>query len=481
MSTVWQGDPVRDAGEDGVRAPVVAPSRADPVVRWSSQVLGGPVGSRAASGSMALAGALLAMGSVLAMGLSVVERQHCRAVGWTSPDFFWHACYSDIPVLFATVPLGGQGRLSLPDALTASGQPPLAAAAMWLLAGLVPGGPHAGRTFFDLSAVVLAVLLAVSVVALSRLSGARRWDAAHLALSPVLVTAGLISYDLLAVALLVAALFWWSRQRPVVAGVLLGLAIGTRPMVAAVLVAVLVLAVRAGRAGTAVRFGVAAAATWFLTRLVLLPGSGAGLAEAWHSWSRTAGPGYGSIWLVPQLLADAHPGDPSWVFAGAGLGPTVATVLSLAAQAAVVVGGAAFALSCRTRPRLGPLALVLLVGVLLSVKSLPPQVGLLVLPLLAVSGLRWRDHLIWAGTELTYFLAVWLYIAASSNPNRGLPADFYLVILLARAGGLVWVAVQAARMCRDPRRDPVRFGSGLDDPAGGVLDGAPDALLVRLG
>ena len=115
---------------------------------------------------------------------------------------------------------------------------------------------------------------------------------------------------------------------------------------------------------------------------------------------------------------------------------------------------------------------------------MPVQAGLVLLPLIALAGLRWRDHLIWATTELVYFVGVWLYIGASSDANKGLPATMYLLFLLARDAGVVWIMAQAVRAMRDPLIDPVRVPAdgapGTDDPQGGPFEGAGDALVIRL-
>ncbi len=87
---------------------------------------------------------------------------------------------------------------------------------------------------------------------------------------------------------------------------------------------------------------------------------------------------------------------------------------------------------------------------LFTAKSLPIQVSLLLLPLIALSGLRWRDHLIWASTELVYFVGIWLYIAGETTPNRGLPAVFYLIMLVARLAGITWIGIQAVLVYRSP-------------------------------
>jgi len=354
---------------------------------------------------------------------------------------------------------------------------------MWLVAQLVPAGKagHQALWFFDASVVVIAIALVAGVIALAMTARRRGWDAAHLALSPVLVTAAFISYDLLAVAFIAWALFAWSRRRVATAGVLLGTAVAVRPVYAFVGVALLALALRSMRwrrvlATTGIALGV-----WLAIRVVLLPGYTGGLSTAWDNW-RDQGPGFGSIWFLPDLLARARPRQaPAWI--AGGLTASTVTVLALTLLVAVVVGALLLALATSERPRLAHVALFLLAGALLVGKTIPPQAGLLLLPLIALSALRWRDHLLWAGAELTYFAGVWLYIAADSDPNRGLPPGLYAVLIILRAAALIWIMTCAVRTARNPLLDPVRCppaGSGSDDPLGGDLEEAPDALVVRM-
>ena len=315
---------------------------------------------------------------------------------------------------------------------------------------------------------------------------------ANVALAPILLTSALISYDLLAVAFLGCALLAWSRSRPVAAGLMLGLAVASRPVTAILAVALLGACLRAGRLVAWASFAITAAGVWVVVRALLFPTPVEALRSTWESWKAST-PGYGSIWLVPQLLQQSRPASARFWYTGPAFSSTAATVAALLGLLAVSLATLLLALATRHRPRMAHLALFALAGSLLVIKSLPVQAGLLLLPLIALAGLRWRDHLIWATTELTYFVGVWLYIAASSDPNRGLPTGFYLVLLLARCAGIAWLAVQAARAAIDPVRDPVRVpverrADGVhyldvepaDDPSGGPLDGRPDALIVRL-
>jgi hypothetical protein len=90
----------------------------------------------------------------------------------------------------------------------------------------------------------------------------------------------------------------------------------------------------------------------------------------------------------------------------------------------------------------------MLVIVLVTGKSVPVQAGLWLLPLIALVGLQWRDHLIWAGFEAAYFVAVWLYIGGLSKPERGLPARGYSALLLLRLAALLFVLIQVWRVAR---------------------------------
>ncbi len=452
---------------------VAAPSREDPVARLASGLVGGPAGRRlAASGGFWRAATVLVLLSVAVLAGGVLQKQHCRAEGWQTPDMFWHACYSDIPVLYTSANLGGTAPIGPLEALRSEdlGQPPLAGLAMWAVAAVVSGGSseQAPRAFFDLSAAALAVALVVAVAATCFAAGRRRsWDAAHVALAPVLLTAGLLSYQLLAVALVATAFLAWSRGRALASGILLGAAACAAPAAGILVVPLLALGLRARAMRPALVAAVTTGAVWAGVRVLVHPGLDGGIPGTWAAW-RDASPGYGSLWLVPSLVEQGRPTN-AVVWPGLrALGAGAASTATLLGLAAVVVATVVLALLPRERPRLAHLALFATAGCLIVLKSLPVQSSLLLLPLVALAGLRWRDHLLWAATELAHFVGVWLYIAAASKPDRGLPAGFYLVLVLARLAGIGWLAVQAWRQAVDPARDPVRTppdgAEGEDDP-----------------
>jgi hypothetical protein len=470
-------------------APVVAaPSREDPVARLASGIAGGPAGRHlAASEGFWRAASVLVLLAVAMLAGGVVQKQHCRARGWSTPDMFWHACYSDIPVLYSSAHLGGVSPLGPVDALRSPdlGQPPLAGLAMWAVSAAVSGtnSAQAPRAFFDLSAAALTIALVVAVAAVAFAAGRRRsWDTAHVALAPVLLTAGLLSYELLAVALVAAALLAWSRGRPLAAGLLLGAAACAAPAAAVLVVPVLALGLRARSVRPALVLTLVTGAVWVGVRLLVYPDLDAGIPDTWASW-RDASPGYGSLWLVPSLIQQSRPPHVPFWPALTALSASAATAATLLGLVAVAVATFVLAFSTRRRPRLAHVALVAVAGCLIVLKSLPVQSSLLLLPLVALAGLRWRDHLLWATTELAHFVGVWLFIAATNAPNRGMPAGFYLVLVVARVVGIGWLAAQAWRQAANPLldrvREPVDGAEGEDDPLAGPLRDRDDEELTQ--
>jgi len=158
------------------------------------------------------------------------------------------------------------------------------------------------------------------------------------------------------------------------------------------------------------------------------------------------------------------------------------TTLAVLGWALALAVGAVLALSLSRRPTVAEVSLVMLAIVLVTGSTLPPQASLWLLPLVALVGLRWRDHLIWAGAEAAYFVAVWLYIASLTTPDRGLPGPDYAVFVLARDAAIVYLAVRVWLLAaaREPV-GPAEQASGTDvDELAGPMTGAPDRVLVRL-
>ncbi len=478
---------------------MIAPTRTDPVAAAASEVIGGPIGryaalSRHAARSAWQPAAAVLMGlSSLTIVLGVLQKAHCLSKGWNTPDQFWHACYSDLPIVYQSAGLG-HAMPYLPGAQRLD-QPLISGLVMWLVGLVVPDGSALVQQqwYFALWTVLITVIVMVLVAVTAASVPAAPWRAAHVALSPVLVLAGLVSVDLLGVMLASAALWAWGRSRVLLAGVLLGLAISARSYPLVLLAAIGLLAVRSGRVAAWRQLAVAALATWFAVSLPWLVMNADALLSVYRSWWRAAA-SYGSVWMVPTLMGRVLPAG-------------VVTVLAILGWVAALAVGAFFALSLDRRPTVAEISLVMLVIVLVTGKSVPVQAGLWLVPLIALIGLQWRDHLIWAAFEATYFVAVWLYLAGLSKPDRGLPRGPYSLLLVLRLAAMLFVVMQVWRVARsrrpvvevdtevqadeqggdaehrgDKAEHPGEVAAEPDDevdPLAGPMAGAPDRVLVH--
>lgn len=405
--------------------------------------------------------------AALPLGFGILFRAPCLRTHWTGTEQFWNACYADLPNAFRDSGLGRgiaaylQGGADAP----VTGQPPLTGFFLMLVGSLVPDGRPGTRIawYFALWAVITAVLV-LAIIWLVAGSVRRPWLAAHIALSPVVALVAYTSADAVGVALATAGMWAWGKRRTTTAGVLLGLAMAARSYPVLILVAIGLLALRSGRlraygrtAGYAVLVFLAVlAATWLLN-----PESA---AASYVDWA-TAGPGYGSPWLLPQLAG--HPLPTGAVTAVAVVGWVLAVLL-----------GAALALSSVRRPTVAEVSLVMVGIVLVTGKSFTVQSALWLVPLVALAAVPWRDHLIWATGEAVNFIAVWLVIAATTVPDRGLPGSWYAAFSMLRALAVLWLVVSVWLRARD-RLAPVADRDGEWDDLAGPMAGADDAVLVR--
>ncbi|HET9126874.1 MAG TPA: glycosyltransferase 87 family protein [Propionibacteriaceae bacterium] len=288
----------------------------------------------------------------------------------------------------------------------------------------------------------------------------RSWDALYVAGAPVVAAAGLVNWDLLAAALVGLGLLAWALRRPMLAGALLGLATASKFYPIVILLGILVLCVRAGLQRAPMRALIGFLAAWLVANVpVLLVAPRAWLQ--WYTGWLANGADLGSIWW---LLQDAGLRVP---YPGA-----VGALLWLSTAGFVLRR----ALAAPRRPRVGQVAFLLVAAVVLLDKGYPPQHVLWVLPLLVLARPVLTDWAVFTIAELLYFWAVWGHLNGStvSGGQRDL---WYWCAILLRVAVVVWISTRVLRDMQRPWDDPVR-GPLVDDPVGGVLDHAPDAVVL---
>ncbi len=130
------------------------------------------------------------------------------------------------------------------------------------------------------------------------------------------------------------------------------------------------------------------------------------------------------------------------------------------------------------RPRVPQVMFLSLAGFLLVNKVDSPQYVLWLLPLAALANPRWRPFLAWQAAEVLVLGTRFYFFIGNDKAGEGIAIGWFFAAVLIRD---VLLAVFMAYVVRDvfrPHHDRVRDG-GVDDPAGGVLDDAPDRADAR--
>ncbi len=457
---------------------IVRPSRSDPLVRAASEGIGGPVGERARPHWWWTPVRVVLAVAAVALVLGMVQKTPCVKDNWVDSDLRYGAmCYSDIPYLYSgrgfaagyapyadtdgrypameyPVVIGyfAYGAAKLTQAF---GAPPDLASRAGLSESQIyaqPGVAQEAGRYFQVTAVLLAPFGLLAAWFLSRVQRRRPWDAMLFAASPTLVLAGLINWDLIAVAAVSGALWAWSRGRPLLSGVLIGLGTATKLYPLFLLGALLVVCLRRRRMSAFATAALAAAGAWLV---VNLPAVLYGFAQwkVFWTFNDDRGADLGSVWLV-------------WQQAGHSVTSGQVNLVSGLFFSAVCLAVLVLGLRARRTPRIPQLAFLVVVGFLLVNKVYSPQYVLWLLPLVVLARPRWRDVLIWTAAEVFYYGLVWLYLGGwTASATSGAPDHVYWWAILVRMAGEVYVAVLVVRDVLDPRRDPVRADGLTDDPA----------------
>ncbi len=494
------------------------PSRNDVLGSALSEVVGGPVGRHALLGRTRLLTPLRVMFVIalvfLALGWST-KAACLQTVGTGSPDqkvanwenqrAYYELCYSD------TVPLYGaellsQGKFPYKSSwleLDSQGTPQkqydgspavrymeypvltgiyqyvsMSLAKTYTAVAKATGIPLLNGVaevvmFFNIAAFGLALAWLATVWATAMLAGRRIWDAALVAASPILIFQIFTNFDALATALAIGGLLAWARRRPGLAGILIGLGVAAKLYPALFLLPLLVLGVRTGRLADAVRTTAVAALTWLAVNLPVMLLYPRGWSEFYRLNTRRT-QDMDSLFNVIKSFTGWPGLDPNLGFwqPPVVLNAVVA-VLFLTCCAAIAYIG----LTAPQRPRLAQLAFLVVAAFLLVNKVWSPQFSLWLVPLAVLALPHRRVLLAWMTVDALVWVPRMLYLYGEQN--KGLPEQWFTVTVLLRDMAVVGLVVLVIRQIYRPEQDLVRMGGRIDDPAGGVFDGAPDAFPAR--
>ncbi|NUR85218.1 MAG: DUF2029 domain-containing protein [Nonomuraea sp.] len=418
----------------------------------------------------------LPLGLIAALGavLAYVVRLPCRTGGWNDQvQTYTNFCYTDIYPLYFDRQLATQNPYFADVPFDKQVEYPVVLGEVmqviaWISRRLELDQVAQAVRFYDITVILLGISLVVGVLLMAAVAGpTRRWDALWYAISPAVILAAYINWDLVAGALSMGMLLAWARKRQVLAGVLLGLAIATKFYPLMFLGALFLLTLRTARWRPFLVTLGSAAGAWLVVNVPFM-------LLAWDGWrrfyvfSQERGVDWGSPWLFFQRKG--------WGV----LGEADVSMLGMAALAVLCLGIAVLALAAPRRPRLVQICFLALAAFMMTNKVWSPQFVLWLVPFAVLARPRWKPLVLWQLAEIWYFAAIWLYLLAQAPLSRndlGIGDDTYFTAVWGRVITIGIMMVLVVRDILRPERDVVRQ-AGIDDQAGGVFDDAPDRFVL---
>jgi len=180
------------------------------------------------------------------------------------------------------------------------------------------------------------------------------------------------------------------------------------------------------------------------------------------------GADHSSVWSAYNALA-ARAG-------GVELDAATTSVVSALVFSLACAGIAVLALLAPRRPRLAPLA-VLLVGALsLTGQGYSPQHAIWMVPLVALAYPKWRTFVTWQLFEVAHWWALMVYLgreASGGAAQNNIDLPYYLLAVFGHMLATAYIMYRVVEGILEPGQDPVRR-LDIDDPQGGPFDRAAD-------
>ncbi|WP_158716451.1 glycosyltransferase family 87 protein [Blastococcus sp. Marseille-P5729] len=496
----------------------VIPSWTSAVGRAGARVVGGPWGRHARTGQQRFWTPMrvLFLLATISLTLAWLKQRSCAFNPWVDGMQYTHLCYSD------TIPLrgiegiadGAVPYFSMDPSLAPGDQNyyfgrveypvltgffmyfanALAAPADWVI-DLVHGEVNGWAGYFAVTCLLLSLCYFAVVYFTARTAGRRVWDGAIVALAPIVVVHAFTNWDLFAMAFLAAALFAWSRERTVLAGVLIGLGTAAKLYPFLMLGALLVLAIRTMRWRGFLNTLAGAVGGWAVVNVPVMLG-------AWAGWrvfldlNRERQSDYATLWqIVERTLSSA----PQFEF-GRGsyeadqLPASTINLWVFVAMALCCLGIAILTLAAPHRPRVAQLVFLIVAAFLLTNKVWSSQFSIWLLPLMALALPRWRIIIGWEVAETFVWICVmnWfvqrdiyfhnqgLEPGADTQLQSGVDYEWVALFVMLRSAFVIAMMVLVVRDILFPEHDRVR-AVGQDDPSGGEFDHAPDRFVLPIG
>ena len=373
--------------------------------------------------------------AIIAALISFVKFDYCRSNGWAPPGDYIHACYSDFPALF-----GERGLITnswpYSSATNAVEYPPVTGVIMWATSFLVSDGENKFRNYFDVNALLIALLFIATVVFLKKLKP-QLWYL--LPVAPAVVASLYINWDLWAVISALAAIYYFDVGKYHKSAIALGLSIATKFFPIVLLLPIALIFFRKSKIQELIRYIAITFAIWLLINLPFIITTPTGWLRFFKLNSERAAD-WGSIWHALEIF---------------GLKINHLNLISIIAFAVVALAFTLFVYGIPEVPKLASIAFFIVAIFVTASKVYSPQYILWLTPLAILAMIDKKDRFdfwIWQFAELIYHFAIWQYLAEVSGAQFAIPAGAYATAILLRVAALTWFCL------RIMRRSTPKFG-----------------------
>ena len=365
---------------------------------------------------------LILVFALLASFLSFAKFQHCRSAGWGSPDVYIHMCYSDLSALYGAREINvDRWPYESPD--NSVEYPVITGLIMWAT-GKVISDPNGYRAYFDINALLIALVFIFSAWLLWRI---KPEFAALLSFSPAVIGSLYINWDIWAIAAALIAIYLFQKQRFDLSALALGISIATK-FFPIVLLLPVILYFKTEITKT-IRYIALTSIAWIAINLPIA-------LTNFDGWSRfykmnvERSSDLGSIWYALQLR-DITFGNSTFL--------SVILVL----LAALAIANVANQSKANTFETFAITSFLTVAAFVTISKVYSPQYIIWLTPLALIAMRRKEERSafwIWQGGEALYHLAIWQYLASYTGAKFGLPEGLYALSIFIRVTTLVWFA-----------------------------------------
>lgn len=366
--------------------------------------------------------------AIIAALLSFVKFDYCRSNGWTPPGDYIHACYSDFPALF-----GDRGLITnswpYSSATNAVEYPPLTGLVMWATSFLVGNGEDKFQNYFDVNALLVALLFIATVVFLKKLKP-ELWYLFPIA--PAVVASLYINWDIWAVISALAAIYYFDIGKYNKSAIALGISIATKFFPIVLLLPIALILIRKSKIRELILYIAYTSITWLLINLPFIITTPVGWFRFFKLNSERAAD-WGSIWHALEIF---------------GLNIKQLNLVSLIVFALGALAFTLFVFGIPEVPKLATIAFFIVAIFVTASKVYSPQYVLWLTPLAILAMVDKKDRFdfwVWQFAELIYHFAIWQYLAEVSGASFAIPAGAYAVAIVLRIAALTWFCLRLMR------------------------------------